>query len=497
MSAAGAAGAESAGRTASRGDAQPLLWGGLSLLGVGLTVLALAWPGPLVMLSLGLAGLILLIWRPQLVLGLYPTIMLSLPVISRGAEEVATGIRADQLLLLLTLVAAVCYLVANRLPLPVNHLLLLYMLYLLSFLISICFSKFALGAPAGMLDLIQFAGLSRPFFILLIFMLLINSAARAWIVVRAVLFTGIAVLLFGFGQISQNPLATALTLVFYNRKVDLEDWELFRRITATFDGQSNQAAFFGYIYAGLLGGLLLCLPREQLKRYGLPLGGLLFAALLFLLQTGSRAALAGLLLAVGVVVFLQGRRNLIILATSGMLAAFSVALMSSRLLFNRLMEVMAVLGGASAEVVVGYRFTNWRNILQKYFWPSPLLGSGPNLFVADSSYVVELCLRGILGLLLYCALILVVARAAYVTWKHAAHPLGRALGVCVLVSTIGIIVQGFSIVVLAGTRPAELYWLLVATMWFFYPAQKRIRIGGAALNGREPAGSALDLKPVA
>jgi hypothetical protein len=33
---------------------------------------------------------------------------------------------------------------------------------------------------------------------------------------------------------------------------------------------------------------------------------------------------------------------------------------------------------------------------------------------------------------------------------------------------------------LSGTRPAELYYLLVAAMWLFYPAQKRILLRRAA-----------------
>jgi O-antigen ligase len=282
---------------------------------------------------------------------------------------------------------------------------------------------------------------------------------------------------FGFAQLQQIPLVKAFTLAAYNRKLTLEEWLLFRRITATFDGQSNQAGFFGYLYAGLIAGLLLCMPRQHLKRWGYVYAALLAASLYFNLGTGSRAALGGLIAAAGAVIFLGGRRDLIFSATSAITVVIGLGVTVSDVIRNRLGELVDVLTGANIELVAGNRFTRWQNAFEAMFWPSPIFGSGPFRFTADSSYVAELCIRGVIGLLIYCAFIIIVGRAAYITWKHGTHPLGRALGVCVLVSTIGIALQGFTIAVLSGTRPAELWFLLVATMWLFYPAQKRRLLG--------------------
>lgn len=455
---------------------------GAVLTGTLVTIAGLNYPKETLLFFAagGLLGLI--IWRPQSLLVLYPAIMLTLPVLSREAAEAAnTGIRADQLLLLLSLLSAAGYMAANRLALPSNQILGCYALYLLSFFVSICHSKFALGATAGAIDIVQFAGLARPLVILGVFMLLVNSVRRAWLVVGTTIATGAAVMAFGFAQLQQVPIVKAFTLAAYNRKLTLEEWLLFRRITATFDGQSNQAGFFGYMYAGLLAGLLLCMPREHLKRWGYVYAALLAASLYFVLGTGSRAALGGLIAAAGAVILLGGRRDLIFSATSALTVVIGLGVSVSDVIRNRLGELVDVLTGASIEVVAGNRLVRWQNAFETMFWPSPLFGSGPFRFTADSSYVAELCIRGILGLLIYCAFIIIVGRAAYITWKHGTHPLGRALGVCILVSTIGIALQGFTIAVLSGTRPAELWFLLIATMWLFYPAQKR------RLLGREPA----------
>jgi hypothetical protein len=124
----------------------------------------------------------------------------------------------------------------RTLPIPANHLTLTYMAYLFLFLVSICLSKFALGYPAGLVDLIQFGGLSRPLVIFLVFMLLINSLRRVWLLVNTIIISGAAVIYFGFAQISGQPWARLLTMVLYNRKNDLPDWLLLSR-HGTFEGR--------------------------------------------------------------------------------------------------------------------------------------------------------------------------------------------------------------------------------------------------------------------
>ena len=444
-----------------------------------LTLLYLNVPRQFTLIVMGLAALFVLVRKPSVILVLYPVLLLIAPAALRGVEFTFSGIRIDQLLLLLSFFVVVILLFIRRWPLPTNYLLVTYFTYIFMFVVSTLYSKFALSLPFSPLDFVQVAGLSRGMIILFVFMVLINSARRAGVVAFVVLCTGAFDILFGLAQYFNVPYVRLITLGFYNRKFELEDWLLFARITSVFDGQSNQAGMFSYVFGGLLIGIIICIgsrrPWLTLVAYAL-----LALDMFFLMLTASRGALAGFVLAGIVVALSTGKRTIAGLVIGALIAVLIATVSVAPVLVTRVVDaVMALAGDETEEVGVSGRLAYWEEALDKYFWHSPVLGSGANYVESDSSYIVELASRGVIGLMIYIGLMLLVTRTAYVTWRRAESPLGRAYGLAVFFATIGVLVQGFTIPVLAGSRPAELYWLLVAAMWLFFPYQRRRRVRGA------------------
>jgi O-antigen ligase len=251
---------------------------------------------------------------------------------------------------------------------------------------------------------------------------------------------------------------------------------------------------FAYVFGGILIGIILCVgsrrPWLTLLAYAL-----LAIDLFFLMLTASRGALAAFVLAAIVVALNTGKRAIAGLVLSVLIAVLIATVSVAPVLVTRIVEVVLQLAGEETEdITVSGRAKFWEEALDKYFWHSPVLGSGANYVESDSSYIVEMASRGVVGLMIYIGLIVFVARTGYITWRHSKEPIGRALGLGVFFATIGVLVQGFTIPVLAGSRPAELYWLLVATMWLYFPLQRRRSLQQRDYgNGKNGAGLQADV----
>jgi O-antigen ligase len=114
------------------------------------------------------------------------------------------------------------------------------------------------------------------------------------------------------------------------------------------------------------------------------------------------------------------------------------------------------------------RTSVWKTVLDRFFWPSPLTGSGlgatqawfyhgnyGNLMVEHSEYVRLLADTGIVGLGLYLLIVLSSMRSLWAIYRSASHPMIRhlsLLGLCVF--PVYLVCMGFDNV-LNYVLPAE------------------------------------------
>jgi O-antigen ligase len=114
------------------------------------------------------------------------------------------------------------------------------------------------------------------------------------------------------------------------------------------------------------------------------------------------------------------------------------------------------------------RTSVWKTVLDKFFWPSPLTGSGlgasqawfyrggyGSLMVEHSEYVRLLADTGIVGLGLYLLIVLSSMRSLWAIYRSASHPMIRhlsLLGLCVF--PVYLVCMGFDNV-LNYVLPAE------------------------------------------
>jgi len=103
------------------------------------------------------------------------------------------------------------------------------------------------------------------------------------------------------------------------------------------------------------------------------------------------------------------------------------------------------------------RTTAWKTVLDRFFWPSPLTGSGlgatqawfyrggyEGLMVEHSEYVRLLADTGIVGLSLYLLIVLSSMKSLWAIYRGASHPMTRYLSLLGLsVFPVYLVCMGF------------------------------------------------------
>ena len=208
-----------------------------------------------------------------------------------------------------------------------------------------------------------------------------------------------------------------------------------------FDGQANHIA--GFLAMGVLVGIVL-LRHERWR----VLGAVTVAvSLMALATTGSREGAAGLAAGLAVLFVLRYPRALIPMVIGSLLL---LLLSSSEFWY----EFSAPRSSMSDRVQA------WREALAS-FWSHALLGEGlarRHRSFYDSQYVLLLSETGLVGLALFSAWIVSLARTLRIGSKGS--ELGASLCAAALAALVAVSVQGLAAVCLLITSiSGPLYWL--------------------------------------
>ena len=313
-------------------------------------------------------------------------------------------------------------------------------------------------------------------------------------VIKIVLFSGILVALFGFFQVWQKGYTDLYYYLYPLQEEGLEEWN--GRITSFLFHFNSLAGYLNLLLP--LSLAVMVLSRERWLRYAaIACHGMGLAALYF---TGSRGGLIAYLAMVLVSLYFLKPR---LVALSQLLLAFALAaaivlsLQPEILRESRLQEVdeftsasrLALWSAAGAmflqHPVMGVGYGNYRSLYNDY-----IPGATPNQLDAHNLYLQFLGETGVIGFLIFAAMVVGLAIVAIRLARNAVS-LYRLVGIAMggaLVTTLthGMVDYLFNV----SPQFGAMFWLLMAmgvvaweqTRVVIIPDQRAIEIRGAAAS---------------
>ena len=450
---------------------------GLTVLAVLVVAYLYAWAQtqfPPLLVIVALLGVSLVLWMlvddfKHLAL-LYIPLVLFAPSLFRDLEFVSSGVRADQMILLVVVVLLILRsLLTGRIRLP-KTLALLYFAYLASATVTVLLnSSSGSDSNSFLLDLVGIQGLARPFVVFLAFSLILREEWQVKQVVTLILVSGAVMVVFATLQFARVDPVVDLTVEYFDRKISPVVLGGRGPVVGTFEGLHNSLALFLVLFISLALALVWNSRRvlTASQRYiVMALAGLAFVPLL---GTLSRTGLVAVVAAIATLLVLHLRSNLgrrsiyvfgfLILTLVAAIVAVSFVEYTRDRFIGELLSLDVIFNDP--------RYTLLTPSLLDIIVSNPIFGRGFDLGTAsDIGYLIELAARGIVGFTLFFAMIAYIIFAALDVLRLSSDGIYAPLAAAILATTVGFLVASLANSAFWSVRTVEFYWLLVACLMF-------------------------------
>lgn len=407
---------------------------------------------------------------------LYLVLLLLAPPMLQDLPFVARGMKADQVLVYVSL--SMLLLCTRRMRVASDGRLWLEMaaIYAATAWLTMLLTPWSYDDVDILVGAVSALGSSRPFFIGLTVALMHNSldetnlkgatSEQRFLKHLTISFAliGVIPLIVGILQYLGVTSVVALTARYYGRARVPTDPTSFRlRVYGTFDGQENSFGTYAAVYALMLAGFVLGgLKGANRWRYSL----LSAVGLIACLLSGSRGAYVALFLGfLSLLILLKPTTVRIIqyMGGAGVLAAVAYSLV--RPSTRQRVQMVLDWAGYGGRGALDDRWPYWMRNLA--IWSrSPIFGGrGIENAPPDNLLVGLLVTGGLLGLVAF-GLLLVISLVTLVRrYRHKGSWAGIWAANLISV-TVLLLVNGVSIPSFFVERVGDLYWFLLGTLVF-------------------------------
>ena len=262
------------------------------------------------------------------------------------------------------------------------------------------------------------------------------------------------------------------------------------RITSTFENPNNFAAYLLLIIPFVISAILDAKTTKKMVIYCL----ILSLSVICMTQTWSRGAWLGFCVSLIVFFLVYSRKSLPYVLLSTTVGAFGISFFAPDI-SQRFLSI-----GNLGESSVSYRLSAWKGIcrmLDSYGWLSGI-GFGEASFSAlypmfaysgaaavkhaHSLYLQIIAEMGLVGLILFCVIIILYMQNCFEYLYRIKNADGRTVTVAGIAAIIGVLVMGLADYVWYNSRVYLAFWLVMAVV------NANIRIGFEEYNRADDRG---------